>query len=127
MSFSALDERNLDHISLGDINFPTILTNNGDGFDGQKFIAPKSGIFRFHFSCLSRNSKDFLKISVWKNDEQMFRFEDQNKKSFTSLTYVWSLKMNQGDTTHLEVISGSIVVGDHGGKIWINWSGNIIP
>ena len=101
----------------GFLTFDQVDINIGEGFDGEVFAVPVSGIYKMTFSGTSafeKKSQDYRTvILVQKNGANMFCMFDNTSGNTTgkNISYTWMMKLVQGDKLKL-FSAGSYLYAD---------------
>jgi len=117
--FSAyLDEGG--HVT-GKLNFPKVMVNIGDAFDGPRgtFIAPIKGVYTFSFSGQQgvMESGSYIEVFVKRNGQLVFQIADDANTSgqdqvAQNINSIFSLELDENDTVYLELANDHKLYAD---------------
>ena len=97
----------------GKLNFPKVMVNIGDAFDGPRgtFQAPIKGVYTFCFSGQQGNSAESggnIAVSVKRNGQPVFNIMDDantpgQDQYLQNINSIFSLELDENDTVSLEL------------------------
>merc|ERR1712012_532677 len=100
----------------GKLNFPKVMVNIGDAFDGPRgtFKAPIKGVYTFSFSGQqgdSMESGSSIDLLVKRNGQTVFKILDDANTSgqdqlMQNINSIFSLELDENDTVSLELLTG---------------------
>jgi len=100
----------------GKLNFPKVMVNIGDAFDGPRgtFKAPIKGVYTFSFSGqqgISMESGKSIDLLVKRNGQTVFKILDDANTSgqdqlMQNINSIFSLELDENDTVSLELLTG---------------------
>lgn len=97
-------------IAVGSIiTFDTTILNVGDCFNLEAgiFTASTPGYYQFAFSGLTWDQYDKTNVQILVNDKFYMHFYDANNNLAASISKVWILNLQRGDTVSLHLTAGS--------------------